>query len=1092
MVVALRFNGNSPIKHETETSTPQPKQDQKNFGSNNQLSHYIALQAESLAERLMHTQDFKSASEGSAIATTRLRTLIETLGNDDNQLQKYLDWSGLPSPEDLPLGEPCSKEKFISRQPWVRYLEEIFDQLDQSKQGQNHYQTTRKESKKTKEWFETQHIYNEITSEEINQGAGVHRYACIVAIQALREACSDKEFEALSTEALHDVTRHLWAMQHRSCRALFRRTQNLHANLGRRTNQQEISFASWLINEKGYKTLLREHCALARLIAQGIEFWVRDTRQLIQRFNADKKELAILCDSQTIKTITRIEDGLSDPHDGKQFVKRIKFNNGSGLVYKPRNCSSLQKLSEAIQILNEKHSDINLRVPKCVDKSNYAWIELIEHRQCTSTKEVTSYFHRCGQLVAILYLTRTNDIHHENLIASGEWPVLIDTDTLFYPGFLDLDEAWGTSERQYTELAIEESVLSSGLLPLWDNINSNLRDSSGMSHLNEESGNTVILNGNIQEAHNYTCEITEGFRSVMHFALQTKPLFAEIIQSFYGCRTRAIYRPTRIYEQLKQSLLAPKYLIDGITRSIGIDYIKTAALTTDEKPCAWPLINEEAQMLYRDDTPMFSILCEEQSLELNNETKLPLRSGLKIAKERHLRLSFQSIKYQEELVRASCYFSSELQGNSVNQPLIHCETDAVDTDEHAKDELFKKIAGQISAKLSERSHHSPDYGRSWIGINILEDYGKMQLSNAGLSLYNGNAGIALAIAAQCKSGECNQDEKIKFKIIGDTALKPILSLSKKQSQITSMIESFGLGAMTGLGSLIFSCTAYAKLQNDSQALDAAIALSKVVNSDVITKESCADVMTGLAGLLIAIVELEQHYPQQMLRDICIEIGDQICNLMCDVGQNHYAWPSPKGPKLLGLSHGAAGISMALFRLYQQSDLHRFKKAALEGVAYENVNCDPITGHWLDLRQKQPSIMNSWCNGAPGIGLARLEMLKIDPNATLLADLQKAIDLIAEDQSTELDQLCCGALGHSDLLLSAGSYFQREDWIGQAKSIAKISIDISRKRGGFRLLKTLPEQLSMPGLMQGEAGIAYQLLRLTQPNLLPSILALCTK
>ena len=89
--------------------------------------------------------------------------------------------------------------------------------------------------------------------------------------------------------------------------------------------------------------------------------------------------------------------------------------------------------------------------------------------------------------MAILYLTRTNDIHHENLIASGEWPVLIDTDTLFYPGFLDLDEAWGTSERQYTELAIEESVLSSGLLPLWDNINSNLRDSSGMSHLNEEA-----------------------------------------------------------------------------------------------------------------------------------------------------------------------------------------------------------------------------------------------------------------------------------------------------------------------------------------------------------------------------------------------------------------------------------------------------------------------------------------------------------------------------------------------------------------------------------------------------------------------------
>ena len=1091
LVAVSSLKGSSPIKHETERSTQAPKQGKKDFDNNNQLSHYIALQAESLAERLMHAQDFKSPLENSVIAHARLNSLIKTLGNDNNQLQKYIEWSELPCPEDLPLGEPCSKEKLISRQPWVRHLEQIFNQLDQSKQNTDLHQTAGTRNKKTKEWVETQHIYNEITSEEIDQGAGVHRYACIVAIQALREACSDKEFEALSTEALHDAMRHLWAMQHRSCEALFRRTHNLHANLARRTNQQEQSFEGWLIYDGGYKTLLREHSALARLIAQGVEFWVRDTRQLIQRFNQDKKELANLCNTESIKTIARIDDGLSDPHDGKQFVKRIRLNNGSGLVYKPRNCSSLQKLAKAIQTLNQKHPEINIRIPQCLERSNYAWVELIEHRQCTSTKEVATYFHRCGQLAAILYLTRTNDIHHENLIASGEWPVLIDTDTLFYPGFLDLDEASKDPEQHYTELAIEESVLSSGLLPLWDNINGDLRDSSGMSHLNEKSGNTVALNGSIQQAHTYTTEITEGFQLVMHLALQAKPLFTELIRSFNNCRTRAIYRPTRIYEQLRQSLLKPKYLIDGITRSIGIDYLKTAALVTGDKPYAWPLINEEAQTLFQDDIPMFSIRCGEQSLELNNGVKLPLQCGLEIANARHSRLSSQSIQYQKELIEASCYFSSDPKESNANQTLCRQKANTADTYTNTKEDNFKSTANQIITKLSERSHHSPDYGRSWIGINILEDYGKMQLSNAGLSLYNGNAGIALAMAARCKSEQCNPDQKRKFKTIGDTAMRPILTLSRKQSQITSMIESFGLGAMTGLGSLIFSCTAYAKLQDDSHPLDAAIAFSKAINRDLINKESCADVMTGLAGLLIAIIELEQHCPQQMLRDLCIEIGDQICNLMCDAGQNHYAWPSPKGPKLLGLSHGAAGISMALLRLYQQCDLHRFKKAALEGVAYENIHCDPETGHWLDLRQKQPSIMNSWCNGAPGIGLARLEMLKIEPNATLLADLQKAIDLISDDQSIELDQLCCGALGHSDLLLSAGSFFQREDWIGQAKSIANNLIDLRSKRGGFRLLRTLPQKLWMPGLMQGEAGIAYQLLRLSQPNCLPSILALRT-
>ncbi|MGB1623012.1 MAG: lanthionine synthetase LanC family protein, partial [Synechococcus sp.] len=166
-------------------------------------------------------------------------------------------------------------------------------------------------------------------------------------------------------------------------------------------------------------------------------------------------------------------------------------------------------------------------------------------------------------------------------------------------------------------------------------------------------------------------------------------------------------------------------------------------------------------------------------------------------------------------------------------------------------------------------------------------------------------------------------------------------------------------------------------------------------------------------------------------------------------------------------------------------------AALQGVAYENAHCDHATGHWLDLRQQQPSIMNSWCNGAPGIGLARLDMLKIEPNPTLLADLQKAIDLITTDQSSELDQLCCGVLGQTDLLLSAGCFYRRDDWINQAKQMANTSIQLAEKQGGFRLLKALPVHLWMPGLMQGEAGIAYQLLRLKKPNGLPSILALRT-
>ena len=63
LVAVSSLKGSSPIKHETERSTQAPKQGKKDFDNNNQLSHYIALQAESLAERLMHAQDFKSPLE---------------------------------------------------------------------------------------------------------------------------------------------------------------------------------------------------------------------------------------------------------------------------------------------------------------------------------------------------------------------------------------------------------------------------------------------------------------------------------------------------------------------------------------------------------------------------------------------------------------------------------------------------------------------------------------------------------------------------------------------------------------------------------------------------------------------------------------------------------------------------------------------------------------------------------------------------------------------------------------------------------------------------------------------------------------------
>lgn len=659
-----------------------------------------------------------------------------------------------------------------------------------------------------------QALQKEIPRQQLDEGADVHRYACLVAIETLVESCQEIELGALSRQAYQDLAKHLWAMQQQSCAQLFRRTKNLHHNLEQQGNIKGDIFAKWLIQEKGYKQLLQEYCALARLIAQGIECWVRDTKQLIQRFAQDNTEFSPLTGSILNTTIIKIDDGLSDPHCGKQFVKRLSLSNGSGIIYKPRDISSLDQLSDAIKRLNQQNNAIKVRLPKCLTKNGYGWVELIEHKPCRSQADVEAYFYECGQLTAILYLTRTNDIHHENLIASGRNPTLIDGDTIFYPGFLDLFKPSLPGQQQYIELGIEESVLSSGLLPLWDNISGELRDSSGLGFSHSSSDNVALYQGQPQYAHQYAEHIINGFREVMQYSIKNKEALKSIINSFKNTKTRAIYRPTRIYERARKSLLAPKNLIDGITRSIALEQLKSPLLKEDKKPQAWELVNNEAEMLFADDIPLFTVTCGAPQLELKHSKPLPMTCGIAIANSRVDRLTDEFIAYQEELIQASCHFAAtpeqdeEVTGrNNSHQP----SNTKIPKDNPTKRELFHKTAEKLIKRLAERSHHSPHYGSSWIGINVLEDYGKLQLSNAGLSLYNGSSGIALPLAAQAAYSSSNKHQAQRWYQHCQDAMQPILDLSINAIQAEGLINAFGLGAMTGLGSLIYSCTVCGQL-----------------------------------------------------------------------------------------------------------------------------------------------------------------------------------------------------------------------------------------------------------------------------------------
>lgn len=189
--------------------------------------------------------------------------------------------------------------------------------------------------------------------------------------------------------------------------------------------------------------------------------------------------------------------------------------------------------------------------------------------------------------------------------------------------------------------------------------------------------------------------------------------------------------------------------------------------------------------------------------------------------------------------------------------------------------------------------------------------------------------------------------------------------------------------------------------------------------------------------------------------------------------------------LTSFSHGAAGIVLALSRLWAETGDRRFRAGALKGLAFERAVFDETEGNWPDLRQADVGFGVGWCHGAPGIGLARLAGRGILDDPTIDEEIEAALRWTEVHAVEPPVNLCCGEPGRIDLLLTAGLDLDRPVLVEIARARAAEMLDAARKR---RFQFPLGDHRRNPSLFQGLAGVGYQLLRLEAPARLPSLLA----
>jgi type 2 lantibiotic biosynthesis protein LanM len=855
---------------------------------------------------------------------------------------------------------------------------------------------------------------------------------------------------------------------------------------------------------------------LCRLIGTIVTHWIDATEEFLERLTADSMTLdAVFNDGQPLGTVQQIQPNLSDPHGGMRTVSLLTFQSGKRLLYKPKPLSVDAAYNALLVWLSDRGVPDELCPLLVVPRVQYGWMQYVPHSASDSSDGLALFYRRIGALLAIAHALRAVDLHSSNIIASGNYPFFIDGETLFHPT-LEQDKPPVSELNRFNQWFHNESVAAIGLLPHWESDPSGaLYDISALGNYEERQTSYVNpewvhvntdamcihlvptrigpgLNLPLAPARGldpsrYAAEILSGFSDCYRFLLMHKDeLLTGPLQRFRHAVIRVVLRPTELYVHLLRKLRSPKYLRDGADYSIELDVLTAGLLHLEGKPHLWPIVAAEIKALERIDVPMF--VTDTESVEVREANDHSAARALVASGFDEVVKRIQSLN-ETDLVRQTNIVETVLRVPI--RPRYDSGAARFDgtkvSDVQSTSEVFSRAAESIAVEISETTLDCYNGGLTWAAMEYVEDNDGYRCGPVGYSLYSGCAGIVMFLAAHQAI-----TSSLQFSDIICRSLEPLRRDLADEETRAEIASSIGIGGGTGLGSLVYAFVRVSEWLRDLSLLDLARLTAEAITPALIDEDMQLDVLLGTAGALMGLLTLFESDDDSRWLEMAIRCGEHLVETMIDGDESGRGWMRPNETRCLaGMSHGSAGISYALMRLYRATRDERFSAAAFQAITGENKLFRDSVGNWEDFRQTtmsaRPVFVSSWCHGAPGIGLARLGCHSIVESPILESDIRRALatTLITSDEC--VDGLCCGNFGRLDLMIQAAKSSGSEDLLETARRNALRLVARAQSAGSFMCIQGVRYGRQPPGFFQGLAGIGYQLLRLNSPGRLPSVL-----
>lgn len=809
------------------------------------------------------------------------------------------------------------------------------------------------------------------------------------------------------------------------------------------------------------------------LILHQIYQFIEYLCEIERAINRDKGVIVEkFCSNKVFNKVLDIKLNLSDPHRNGRTVAKVDLDNGYSIIYKPHNLKKEVLMNEIYQVFME-NSTFQFRIFDVLDRQTYGWEEYIATKECSSEDEVVRYFERMGAILFICYLFGATDIHCENIIASGEFPVLIDLETI--PGII-LKENPRTAE-EFVSKKISNSVIRTGILPtiVWGKNgegvmvsalgkSKNMKSPFNLPYVKEAfssaihisyvkkdisvTGSLPIMQGNIVDATTYSTQICRGFEKAYRLYMNLQTQLSDMVRAVLEQKGRVIFRHTQQYSMYSNISFYPQFLRSWEEREKFFDTLNVHKKYAE-------LYQYEKMTLNAMDIPVFEVDVKRGTTYDGDSREYRLQNfNIDDGYYKMKHFCESDLAYQEKCIKLSL---DMLTDRRLPKLLNVNEPEGIT----AKEKIVANIADYIceSAVIFEGNI-------SWDNLTFY-DNNTWRLVPIDLDLYDGIGGIAIFLASINMTYPSEKYKKI-LKLIQNK----LFVYTDYNGHSMENPRTKDCGILKGEGSIVYTYLLLYKITGDKKFLDYAEKHYSQYEKIFLQCQN-PDYLSGSAGAIIVLVKLYSETGNKKYLNVAEMLGEKIWKKAKKQKEGYgIVSENDKLPPLAGMAHGTSGYIIAYAYLYEQIRRPEYFDRIIELLKYEDSLFDSELRNWIDFRENgERRNTIAWCHGAPGIAVARLKLSNME-QFRYMKEIEKDIDKCrhAIEINKKNDSLClCHGL--------SGNYWIKKN-IYEIKSInngQKIQEDLMKIVNRVEyILGILPRERYNVSLMTGITGIGLLL------------------